>query len=302
MILSKLKENLKKTKENLNIKLSNIFANKKDIEEILEQLEETLILSDVGAMTSAKICDEVREGLKLQQDKSEEAIKNLIKKSMVDILNSSNSSDEKDDTPSREVLLIVGVNGVGKTTSIGKITNLYKKQGKKVLLCAADTFRAGAIEQLDIWAKRNDVDIVLGAEGQDPSSVIYEATKKFSQDKSYDILICDTAGRLHNKVNLMAELEKMNRIIDKNSKDTNKKIYMVLDATTGTNGAVQAKSFYDKISLDGIILTKLDSTSKGGIVFTIISELKIPIKYIGTGEQIDDIEEFSPTSFVDSII
>lgn len=301
MILSKLKENLKKTKENLDIKLSNIFANKKDIEEILEQLEETLILSDVGVITSAKICDEVREGLKLQQDKSEGAIKKLIKKSMLDILSSSNSNDEKD-IKLREVLLIVGVNGVGKTTSIGKITNIYKKQGKKVLLCAADTFRAGAIEQLDIWAKRNGVDVVLGTEGQDPSSVIYEATKKFNEEKSYDILICDTAGRLHNKVNLMAELEKMNRIIDKNLPDIQKRIYMVLDATTGTNGAVQAKSFYDKISLDGIILTKLDSTSKGGIVFTIINELKIPIKYIGTGEQIDDIEEFCAESFVDSII
>lgn len=299
MLFSKLKDNLKKTKENFDIKLSNIFANKKNIEEILEELEETLILSDVGVSTSTKICDSVRDNLKLQQDKSEEAIKSLIKKSMIEILNNNEVESEDE---GRKVILIVGVNGVGKTTSIGKITNLYKKEGKKVLLCAADTFRAGAIEQLNIWAKRNGVDIVLGKENQDPSSVIYEATKKFNCDTSYDVLICDTAGRLHNKVNLMAELEKMNRIINKNLPDIIKKIYMVLDATTGSNGAVQAKSFYDKITLDGIILTKLDSTSKGGIVFSIINDLKIPIKYIGVGEQIEDIEVFDAKAFVDSII
>lgn len=299
MLFSKLKDNLKKTKENLDVKLSNIFANKKDIQEILDELEETLILSDVGASTSAKICDCVKENLKLQQDKSEEAIRKLIKDSMIDILNSANNLVENED---REVILVVGVNGVGKTTSIGKITNLYKRKGKKVLLCAADTFRAGAIEQLNIWAKRNDVDIVLGNENQDPSSVIYEASKKFSEDNSYDVLICDTAGRLHNKVNLMAELEKMNRIIDKNLHDCFKNVYMVLDATTGTNGAMQAKSFYDKIKINGIILTKLDSTSKGGIVFSIVNDLKIPIKYVGVGEQIEDIEAFDAKAFVDSII
>lgn len=299
MIFSKLKENLKKTKENLDIKLSNIFANKKDIEEILEDIEETLILADIGAVTSAKICDEIRENLKLQQDKSEEAIKVLLKKSMMDILNNVNEKSE--DLGKKEVILIVGVNGVGKTTSIGKITNLYKKEGKKVLLCAADTFRAGAIEQLDIWAKRNDVDIVLGKENSDPSAVIYDATKKFNES-DYDILICDTAGRLHNKVNLMAELEKMNRIIDKNLSDINKNVYMVLDATTGQNGINQAKNFYDRTNINGIILTKTDSTAKGGVVFSIVNDLKIPIKYIGTGEQIDDIEIFDAKNFVDAII
>lgn len=300
MFFSKLKENLKKTRENIDVKFSNIFASKKDIEEILEDVEEALILSDVGAVTSAKICDEVREKLKLQVDKSEEAIKNLIKESMVEILNVETNLDN-DCNDKREVILIVGVNGVGKTTSIGKITKLYKNSGKKVLLCAADTFRAGAIEQLNIWANRNNVDIVLGRESQDPSSVIYEATKKF-ENSEYDVLICDTAGRLHNKVNLMSELEKMNRIIDKNLPQLDKKVYMVLDATTGQNGVVQAKSFYDKTNIDGIILTKLDSSAKGGVVFSIVSEIGIPIKYVGTGEQIDDIEEFDPKSFVDAIL
>ena len=219
---------------------------------------------------------------------------------MVEILNvETNLNNECNNK--KEVILIVGVNGVGKTTSIGKITKLYKNSGKKVLLCAADTFRAGAIEQLNIWANRNNVDIVLGRESQDPSSVIYEATKKF-ENSEYDVLICDTAGRLHNKVNLMSELEKMNRIIDKNLPELDKKVYMVLDATTGQNGVVQAKSFYDKTNIDGIILTKLDSSAKGGVVFSIVSEIGIPIKYVGTGEQIDDIEEFDPKSFVDAIL
>ncbi len=299
MIFSKLKENLKKTKESLDIKFSNVFSNKKDIEQVLEELEETLILSDVGTKTSCKICNEVREKLKLQVDKSEDAIKKLIKDAMINILEIDKLNNNS--LSSKQVILIVGVNGVGKTTSIGKITKMYKNQGKRVLLCAADTFRAGAIEQLDIWAKRSDVDIVLGKEEQDPSSVIFDATKKF-QNGNYDVLICDTAGRLHNKVNLMAELEKMKKIIDKNLPNVDKKVYMVLDATTGGNGMSQAKSFFEKTTLDGIILTKLDSTSKGGIVFLIVDELQIPIKYIGTGEQIDDIEEFNATNFVDAII
>ena len=298
MIFSKLKESLKKSKENLDVKISNIFSNKKDIEEVLEELEEVLILSDVGVNTSAKICNNVREKLKLQIDKSEEAIKALLKQELTAILDKESEENLFDE---KTVILIVGVNGVGKTTSIGKITNLLKNEGKNVMLCAADTFRAGAIEQLDIWAKRVGVEIVLGQEEQDPSSVIYDATKKFSENNS-DILICDTAGRLHNKVNLMSELEKMNRIIDKNLPNVKKQVYMVLDATTGSNGMMQAKSFYEKTSLDGIILTKLDSTAKGGVVFSIVDELNIPIKFIGTGEQVEDISVFNKEEFVDAII
>lgn len=301
MFFSKIKENLKKTKENLDIKISNVFANNKDIDKVIDELEETLILSDVGINTSVKICDNLRQELKKQVDKSESAIKELLKKEMEKILLSSSEDSNSYSLDEKQVILIVGVNGVGKTTSIGKIANLYKKQGKKVLLAAADTFRAGAVEQLEIWAKRTNCDICSGKEGQDPASVVFDAATKF-KNEDYDILICDTAGRLHNKTNLMNELEKINRIIDKNLEGIKKEVLIVLDSTTGQNGAIQVKSFYEKTSLNGIILTKLDSTAKGGVVFSIVSELNLPIKYIGIGEQIDDIEIFNPKEFVEAII
>ena len=303
MFLDKLKENLKKTKDALNVKMSNIFADKKDIEEIIDEIEESLILSDVGYETSTKICTKLREDLKKQVEKDENAIKTLLRKEMTDILLSDEINKiDSIELKEKQVILVVGVNGVGKTTSIGKLTKLYTKAGKKVLLAAADTFRAGAIEQLEVWANRNNVDICTGKEMQDPSSVIFDATKKFSQG-DYDVLICDTAGRLHNKKNLMDELEKMKKIIDKNSsEDVHKETIMVLDATTGQNGAIQAKLFLEKTDVNGIFLTKLDSTSKGGVVFSIVDELKIPVKYIGVGEKIDDIEKFDAKSFVEAII
>lgn len=301
MFFSKIKENLKKTKENLDIKISNVFANNKDIDKVIDELEETLILSDVGINTSVKICDNLRQELKKQVDKSESAIKELLKKEMEKILLSSGNDSNNYSLDEKQVILIVGVNGVGKTTSIGKIANLYKKEGKKVLLAAADTFRAGAVEQLEIWAKRTNCDICSGKEGQDPASVVFDAATKF-KNEDYDVLICDTAGRLHNKTNLMNELEKINRIIDKNLEGIKKEVLIVLDSTTGQNGAIQVKSFYEKTSLNGIILTKLDSTAKGGVVFSIVSELNLPIKYIGIGEQIDDIEIFNPKEFVEAII
>ena len=303
MFFDKIKNNLKKTKEALDIKMSNIFADKKDIEEIIDEIEETLILSDVGYETSTKICKKLREDLKKQVEKDENAIKTLLRKEMTDIL----LSDEINQVDSinldeKQVILVVGVNGVGKTTSIGKLTKLYTNNGKKVLLAAADTFRAGAIEQLEVWAERNDVDICSGKEMQDPASVIFDATKRFNEG-DYDVLICDTAGRLHNKKNLMDELEKMKKIIDKNiSEDIYKETIMVLDSTTGQNGAIQAKLFLEKTNVNGIFLTKLDSTSKGGVVFSIVDELKIPIKYIGVGETIDDIEIFDAKSFVEAIV
>ena len=300
MFFSKLKENLKKTKEALNIKISNVFANNKDIDEIIDEIEETLILSDIGVNTSMMICDNVRGKLKKQTDKSETAIKKLLKDEMKNVLDVSHNVNIIDNND-KQVVLVVGVNGVGKTTSIAKLSNLLKKQGKKVLLAAADTFRAGAVEQLDIWAKRTGIDIFVGKENQDPASVIYDATRKFKED-NYDILICDTAGRLHNKKNLMDELEKMNRVIEKNLPDITKNVIMVLDATTGQNGVSQINSFFKSTNVNGIILTKLDSTAKGGVVFSIVSELKIPILYVGTGEQIDDIELFNIEDFVDAII
>lgn len=302
MFFSKLKESLKKTKETLDIKLSNVFTSSKDINEIIDEIEETLILSDVGFNTSTKICDHLRQDLKKQLDKSEEGIKTLLKKEMAEILENSQVEEISDfDYDGKQVLLVVGVNGVGKTTSIGKLTNLYQRAGKKVLLVAADTFRAGAIEQLNIWAERVQADICLGKENQDPSSVIYEGTRKFLEG-DYDVLICDTAGRLHNKKNLMDELEKMKKVIDKNLPDIKKQVFMVLDATTGQNGAIQAKTFFDKIKVDGIVLTKLDSTAKGGVVFSIVDELNIPIKYVGVGEQLEDMEIFDAKTFVEAIV
>ena len=299
MFFSKIKENLKKTKEAFDVKLSNVFANNKDINEVIDEIEETLILSDVGVETSTKICNNLRERLKKQVDKSEQAIKELLKKEMEEIL--LNGKVDESENVDRQVILVVGVNGVGKTTSIGKIANLYKKQGKKVLLAAADTFRAGAVEQLEIWANRTGTDICMGKSMQDPASVVYDATKKF-ESENYDILICDTAGRLHNKKNLMDELGKINRIIDKNLPNVKKEVLIVLDSTTGQNGSIQAKNFYEITNVNGIILTKLDSTSKGGVVFSIVSQLNIPIKYIGIGEGIDDIEKFDAKSFVDAIV
>ncbi len=303
MFFSKLKDNLRKTKEALDVKMSNIFADKKDINEVIDEIEETLILSDVGYETSTKICSKLREDLKKQVEKDEQAIKKLLRKEMTDILLSDDINKiDSIELNEPQVILVVGVNGVGKTTSIGKLTKLYKNAGKKVLLAAADTFRAGAIEQLEVWANRNGVDVCTGKEMQDPASVIFDATKKFNEG-DYDVLICDTAGRLHNKKNLMDELEKMKRIIDKNiSEDIHKETIMVLDATTGQNGAIQAKLFLEKTDVTGIFLTKLDSTSKGGVVFSIVDELKIPVKYIGVGETIDDIEKFDASSFVDAII
>lgn len=300
MFFSKIKENLKKTKEAIDIKISNVFANNKDIDEIMDDLEETLILSDIGVETSMKICNNVRDNLKKQVDKSEDAIKKLLKQEMKNILAVSNNTNILDNNE-KQVIMVVGVNGVGKTTSIAKLSNLLKKEEKKVLLVAADTFRAGAVEQLDVWAKRIGIDIYMGEENAEPASVIYDATKKFKEG-NYDVLICDTAGRLHNKKNLMDELEKMNRVLTKNLPDITKNVIMVLDATTGGNGVSQIKSFFKSTNVNGIILTKLDSTAKGGVVFSIVSELNIPILYVGTGETVDDIEKFNIEDFVEAII
>ena len=266
----------------------------------MDDLEETLILSDIGVETSMKICNNVRDNLKKQVDKSEDAIKKLLKQEMKNILAVSNNTNILDNNE-KQVIMVVGVNGVGKTTSIAKLSNLLKKEGKKVLLVAADTFRAGAVEQLDVWAKRIGIDIYMGEENAEPASVIYDATKKFKEE-NYDIIICDTAGRLHNKKNLMDELEKMNRVLTKNLPDITKNVIMVLDATTGGNGVSQIKSFFKSTNVNGIILTKLDSTAKGGVVFSIVSELNIPILYVGTGETVDDIEKFNIEDFVEAII
>ena len=291
MIFSKIKEAFSKG-------ITNIFKSHEDIDEIIDEIEELLILSDVGMKTTSEICNELRKDLQKEDDTSKEHVMELLKEKMINILT---LEDVKEFNKSKNVILVVGVNGVGKTTSIAKISNLYKKMGNKVLLAAGDTFRAGAIEQLEIWARNVGVDCVSGKDGQDPASVVFDASKKYT-DGGYDTLICDTAGRLHNKKNLMDEIEKIKKTIDRNITAVDTEVLMVIDATTGQNAVEQVKAFYDKTSVDGIILTKLDSTAKGGVVFSIINELNIPIKYIGIGEKIDDIKEFDANEFVDSII
>ena len=297
----KLKQGLGKTKSSIDDKINNVFSVFRKVdEELLEELEEILIMSDIGMETSIKIIDNLRDKAKKEKIESEEELKKALKSIMKEILDVEDTKLNLDTKPS--IILIVGVNGVGKTTSIGKLASMNKKKGKKVLLAAADTFRAGAIDQLVVWSERAKVDIVKHEEGSDPAAVVFDAINA-SKSRGVDLLICDTAGRLHNKKNLMDELEKMKKIIDKNiSKDIYKETIMVLDSTTGQNGAIQAKLFLEKTNVNGIFLTKLDSTSKGGVVFSIVDELKIPIKYIGVGETIDDIEIFDAKSFVEAIV
>ena len=291
-----------KIKEAFTNKFNEIFRSNEEIEDILDEIEELLILSDVGMKTTSDICDSLRKRLKIEQDTSKENVVRLLKEEMIEILTVEEDKPQEDDNyKDKHVILVVGVNGVGKTTSIAKLSNIYKKQGSKVLLAAGDTFRAGAREQLELWAEVAGVECVSGIDGQDPSSVIFDASKKFAMG-DYNTLICDTAGRLHNKKNLMDEIEKIKRTVDKNLPNIYVEVLMVIDATTGQNAVEQAKAFYDRTSVDGIILTKLDSSAKGGVVFGIINELNIPIKYIGIGEKIDDIKEFVAQEFVDSII
>jgi len=292
-----------KIKEAFTNKFNEIFRSNEDIEDILDEIEELLILSDVGIKTTSDICTSLKKRLFKESDKSKENVVKLLKQEMVSILTQCHEKQEQvqNGYENKNVILVVGVNGVGKTTSIAKLSNIYKKNGSKVLLAAGDTFRAGAREQLELWAEVAGVECVSGKDGQDPSSVIFEASRKFAQGE-YNTLICDTAGRLHNKKNLMDEIEKIKRTVDKNLPNIHVEVLMVIDATTGQNAIEQAKAFYDRTSVDGIILTKLDSSAKGGVVFGIINELNIPIKYIGIGEKIDDIKKFDANDFVDSII
>lgn len=293
MFFSKIKESFSNT-------INNIFNSNKEIDEIIDEIEETLVCADIGIETSMEICDNLRKRIKGEKDKSEENVKKALREEMINILSVENGKSEEENID-KKCILVVGVNGVGKTTSIAKIANRYKNEGKKVLLVAGDTFRAGAVEQLKVWAERLGIECITGRENADPSSVMFDGSKEFI-NSNYDILICDTAGRLHNKKNLMDELDKMKRTIEKNIASDKIEVYMVLDSTTGQNGISQVKSFYERTSIDGIVLTKLDSTSKGGGVFSILKELNIPIKYIGTGEKVEDISVFNAKEFVESII
>jgi len=295
----KLKSGLGKTKSTMSDKMNNVFSVFRKVdEELLDELEEVLITSDIGVETSMKIIDELRHKIKHDNIKDEEEVKVALKEIMASLLD-IDSSLNIDNTPA--VILVIGVNGVGKTTSIGKIANRLSQEGKKVMIAAADTFRAAAVEQIEIWAKRANVPIVKKEEGSDPASVVFDAIEKAKED-NVDVLIVDTAGRLHNKKNLMDELNKINKIIDTKLPDSSKETLLVLDAETGQNAISQVKAFKETANITGLILTKLDGTAKGGVVLGIVDENQIPIKFIGVGEQIDDMQEFNSKEFLDAII
>ena len=296
----KLKNGLGKTRNNFNEKINNVFsAFRKVDEELLEELEETLIMSDIGVDTSVEIISRLRERIKKEKINDEDGVKKALKEVMQKILDEVDNPLNLNTIPS--VILVVGVNGVGKTTTIGKIANKLRLEGKKVIVAAADTFRAAAVEQLEIWANRANVGIIKREEGADPASVVYDAIKKAKETKA-DVLICDTAGRLHNKKYLMDELLKINKVILKELPDACKETLMVIDGTTGQNAIEQVKAFKETVDLTGLVLTKLDGTAKGGVVIGIVHSNKLPVKFIGVGEKIDDMEIFNSEDFVNAII
>ncbi len=296
----KLKNGLGKTKQNINDKINNVFANFRKVdEELLDELEEALIMSDIGIETSTKIISELRNRIKKENIQDEEAVKTALREEMVKLLDVGETKLDLSTSPA--VILVVGVNGVGKTTSIGKIANNLRKSGKKVVIAAADTFRAAAVEQIEIWADRANCELVKRPEGSDPASVVFDAIQ-VAKEQHADVLICDTAGRLHNKKNLMDELGKINKVINRELPDATKETLLVLDGTTGQNAIMQVKAFKETTDITGIVLTKLDGTAKGGVVVGIVAENKIPVKYIGIGEQIDDMEVFNSEDFVEAII
>lgn len=296
----KLKQGLSKTKTSFEEKMNNVFSTFRKVDEdLLEELEEVLIMSDVGVETSTKIISNLRERIKKDKLEDAENVKQALRDEIKEIFDSVDNSLHLETTPS--VILVVGVNGVGKTTSIGKMANRLKQDGKKVVVAAADTFRAAAVEQLEIWANRAGCDIVKRDEGVDPASVVFDAIK-VAKEKEADVLICDTAGRLHNKKYLMDELIKIKKVIDKELPDASKEILMVLDATTGQNAISQVKAFKETVDITGLVLTKLDGTAKGGVVIGITNENKMPVKFIGIGEQIDDMEIFNSDDFVKALI
>lgn len=295
----KIKQGLKKTRENISNKIDLVINSFTKIdEEFFEELEEILIASDISFQTSQKICEDLRSEVKKHGYKDPKDIK-IALRDMVEEIMSGNNDISLSTKPS--VILVLGVNGVGKTTSIGKIAYDFEKSGKKVLLAAADTFRAAAVEQLEIWADRANCAIVKQPEGSDPAAVVFDAISS-AKAKNIDVIICDTAGRLHNKKNLMSELEKINRIIDRELPSASKEILLVLDSTTGQNGINQALEFKKILNLTGIILTKLDGTAKGGVAVSIKQELDLPIKYIGIGEGEEDLRPFNAREFANAIL
>ncbi|MCD7854011.1 MAG: signal recognition particle-docking protein FtsY [Clostridiales bacterium] len=291
---SKIKAGLQKTRENILSGVEQVLKGFTEIDDDLyDELEEALIMADIGVETSLDIISRVKEVVKKEKIKDVAEVKNIIVRVISEILS---EGDDELNLPSPSIMLIIGVNGVGKTTTIGKLTSYYKSEGKSVMLAAADTFRAAAIDQLLVWGERNDVTVIRHSENSDPAAVVFDAAAAATK-RNTDLLICDTAGRLHNKKNLMEELKKISRVIEREAPNAHKEVFLVLDATTGQNALQQAKLFKEVCDITGIILTKLDGTAKGGIVIAIKNELKIPVRFIGVGEGIDDLRPFEAESF-----
>ena len=291
---AKIKSGLSKTRNNIMSGIENVLKAFTTIdEELYEELEETLIMADIGVETSMSIIEQLRERVKEQKIKEPEKVKDVLVEVITDILLKDKTEFE---LKSPAVVIMIGVNGVGKTTTIGKLANNFKSEGKSVILAAADTFRAAAIDQLEIWGSRNDVQVIRHQENSDPGAVVYDAIQS-AKSKNIDVLLCDTAGRLHNKKNLMEELKKIFRIIDREYPDAQREVLLVLDATTGQNALQQAKLFKEAADITGLVLTKLDGTAKGGIVIAIKNELNVPVRYIGVGEGIDDLQKFDENDF-----
>ena len=297
-LFSKIKEGLSKTKNSVVSKIESVLNSFTKIDEdLFEELEEILILSDMGAETSTEICDIIRKKVKERGITDPNDIKGLFKETIVEMLGETQPLDTST-TPS--IILVIGVNGVGKTTTIGKLSSQFINDGNKVIVGAADTFRAAAIEQLEVWCNRSGASLVKHEEGSDPAAVVFD-TITAAKARGADIVICDTAGRLHNKKNLMDELSKINRIVQSKAEGCSLETLLVIDATTGQNAVNQAKFFSEAANITGIVLTKLDGTAKGGIILPIMNELHIPVKYIGVGEQIDDLQPFNAEEFADAI-
>lgn len=298
-LFDRLKAGLKKTSNAISEQVNSVFSVFVKVdEELFESLEEALIMADLGMETSVALIDELRDRVKKKHITDGNEVKKELQSVISDALCELDSEMKLDTSPS--VILVIGVNGVGKTTSIGKMATYYRSQGKKVLLAAADTFRAAAIDQLDIWAQRSGCDIIKHQEGSDPASVVFDACSA-AKARGVDVLICDTAGRLHNKKNLMAELEKINRVIGRELPQASRENLLVLDATTGQNAVSQAKLFSEASDITGIVLTKLDGTAKGGIVISIAKEQNIPVKFIGVGEGLEDLQVFDPKAFAKAL-
>lgn len=299
---AKIKKGLSKTRDQFNQGLTNLFTrNVKIDDDLYDELEEILISADIGMTSTVEIVDELRDEIKKRSIKEADQIYPVLKEIMSDKLDEKNLNNNLNvEDNNLSVILVIGVNGVGKTTTIGKLANNLKKEGKNVMLAAADTFRAAAIEQLGEWAEKSDLEMISHKEGSDPSAVIFDAIKS-AKAKNADVLICDTAGRLHNKKNLMKELEKINKTIDTHAKGASRDNLLVLDATTGQNAVSQLREFKNVTDISGLILTKLDGTAKGGVIFPLQVELEVPVKYIGVGEGINDLEKFDSKTFVEAM-